>query len=311
MSAASSLVALVGPTASGKTAAALGLARALGAEILSCDSLAVYRGCDIGSAKPSVAERAQVPHHLVDIVDPDQPFTAAAYVRHADRAIEEIAGRGRPVLLAGGTGLYLRALVEGLFPSPPPDAEFRARLKQEAEQLGWPALHARLAAIDPRAAGRIAPQDRVRIERALEVHAQTGEPLSVLQERHRGAPRYRVLPFVLDPGMPELERRIERRVAAMLDEGLVEEARRLAERFGRTAKPLGALGYRESLDFLDGSLSADQLAPAISAATRQLARRQRTWFARYQGGPRGGGGWISRAEDLPLDRINAFLGGRS
>ncbi|MSP62869.1 MAG: tRNA (adenosine(37)-N6)-dimethylallyltransferase MiaA [Myxococcales bacterium] len=286
------LCAIAGPTASGKSALALALAEMLHCEIVSCDSLAVYRSLDIGTAKPTAAERARVPHHLLDVVSPDEEFTAARYVELADRALEDLASRGVPALVVGGSGLYLRALLEGLFPSPLPDPAIRAELKEEAARLGWPALHARLAVIDPAAAARIDPRDPIRIERALEVHRQTGEPLSVLQARHRAAsPRHDALVFVIDPPGEILESRIAARVEAMLrggpdtgsDAGLIGETRAALARFGPAIKPLGAVGYRETVAFLDGRLARADLPEAIRIATRRFAKRQRTWFRKQPG----------------------------
>jgi tRNA dimethylallyltransferase len=304
------LVVIAGPTAGGKTGLALDLAERWGAEIVSCDSVAVYRGCDIGAAKPSPAERARVPHHLLDVAEPDQRFSAADYVEQAERVIDEIAGRGRVVFVVGGTGLYLRALIDGLFPSPPPDPAFRAALREEAGHLGWPALHARLREVDPTAASRIAPTDPVRIERALEVHAQTGEPISALQARHRAEarPRYPTLTLLVDPGQEELDRRIGVRIERMLAEGLVEETRRLVARYGRAAKPLAAVGYKEVLAFLEGHLGEAHLGPAIQRATRHFARRQRTWFAKYEA-QREQVHLVVGPGDVPWDAVRAFLAG--
>ncbi|HEX2572957.1 MAG TPA: tRNA (adenosine(37)-N6)-dimethylallyltransferase MiaA [Polyangia bacterium] len=301
-------IVIAGPTAVGKTGLALEVAERWNAEIVSCDSVAVYRGCDVGAAKPSAAERARVPHHLLDVAAPDERFSAADYVEHADRAIAEISARGRPVIVVGGTGLYLRALVDGLFPSPPPDPVFRAALREEAERLGWPALHARLQALDPAAAARIAPTDPVRIERALEVHAQTGEPISALQARYRAEarPRYRTLTLLVDPGQEELDRRIALRIERMLAQGLVEETRRLVARHGRDAKPLAAVGYKEVLAFIDGHLGEAELGPAIQRATRHFARRQRTWFAKYEA-HREHVHPVAAPGDVPWDAIGAFL----
>lgn len=302
------LVVIAGPTAAGKSGLALEVAERWGAEIVSCDSVAVYRGCDVGAAKPGSAERARVLHHLLDVAAPDERFSAADYVERADRVIAEIAGRGRAVLVVGGTGLYLRALVDGLFPSPPPNPAFRAALREEAGRLGWPALHARLQALDPMAASRIAPTDPVRIERALEVHAQTGEPISALQERHRAAARlrYSTLTLLVDPGQEELDRRIGLRIERMLAEGLVEETRRLVARYGRDAKPLAAVGYKEVLAFLEGQMGEAELGSAIQRATRHFARRQRTWFAKYEA-HREHVHPVAVPGDVPWDALRAFL----
>jgi tRNA dimethylallyltransferase len=216
-------------------------------------------------------------------VDPVARFTAARYVELADRALGEIASRGAPAIVAGGTGLYLRALLEGIFPSPPPDPERRVRLQAEAARAGWPSLHARLAAVDPEAAARIHPNDPVRIERALEVFEQTGQPLSSLHARHARSPRHQALVMVIDPLPAELDRRIAARTEAMLAAGLVDETAALAARWGRTVKPLAALGYKEALAFLDGRLARAALPETIRIATRRFARRQRTWFKKQPG----------------------------
>lgn len=270
------ILVLAGPTASGKSAAAVALAERLGGEIVSCDSLAVYRELDVGTAKPTREERARVPHHLVDVVNPDEPFTAARYVELADKAIADM---DLPIVV-GGTGLYLRALTDGLFASPPPDPEIRARIKREAGEHGWPHLHERLKAIDPTSARRIQPNDPIRIERALEVFEQTGRPISALQAQ-TGAPRYHAVTFIVDPPREELERRIAERVKSMLQHGIVDEARAVAAKWGRDVKPLGAVGYKEALAFVDGKLT--DLEDAIRVATRRFAKRQRTWFAKVPG----------------------------
>jgi tRNA dimethylallyltransferase len=295
------LIAIAGPTASGKSAAAVALAEEVEGEIVSCDSLAVYRTLDVGTAKPSDEDRARIAHHLIDVVDPDQEFTAARYVELADRAIAEIVARGKVPVVAGGTGLYLRALTEGLFPSPPPDETIRARLKAEAARDGWPALHARLATIDPEAAARIAPTDPIRIERALEVFEQTGRTISSLHKETPPAPRYRTLTFLVDPPSEILEPRIAERTRAMLAAGLVDETRAALARYGRNIKPLGAVGYKEALAFLDGDLPERDLENAIRVATRRFAKRQRTWFAKVEGTR------IPDAGALPVDIIRRFL----
>lgn len=271
------MLAIVGPTASGKSAVALAVAEACGAEIVSCDSMQVYRGLDIGTAKPTAAERTRVPHHLIDVAEPDEPFSAARYAALADRAIAEIAARGRPVIVVGGTGLYLRALRWGLVDAPPRDDALRAQLyAEEAARPG--ALHARLAAVDPEAAGRLAPRDLVRVVRALEVHALTGRPISAHHAAHAPRERHPMQVFVLDPPRDVLDRRIAARTDEMLAAGWVDETRRLAARYGRAVAPLGAVGYREILMFLEGALAEAELRPAIVRATRHYARRQRTWF---------------------------------
>ena len=270
------MLAIVGRSASGKSALALRIARASGGEIVACDSMQVYRGLDIGTAKPSAAERAEVAHHLVDVVDPDQPFSAARYVELADRAIAEVRARGREPIVCGGTGLYLRALRWGLIEAPPRDERLRARLMEE--ELRAPgALHAQLAAVDPASASRIAPRDRVRVIRALEVFQLTGRPLSAHHAGHAPSERQPMKVAVLSPPASELEPRIVARTRAMLEAGLVDETRRAIARYGEVV-PLQAVGYREAAAFLDGKLAESELEPAIVRSTRRYARRQRTWF---------------------------------
>jgi tRNA dimethylallyltransferase len=277
------LVVIVGPTASGKTALALGLAdavRARGgeAEIVSADSQQVYRGMDVGTAKASPEERARVAHHLIDVVSPSEDMTAARFAALADAAIADIAARGRCPIVAGGTGLYVRALLHGLFEGPPADAALRARLERE----GAPALHARLGEVDPDAAARIDPNDLRRIVRALEVFELTGTPISVHQRAHdiRRAPRrYPTRVVGLDPPRAELARRIEERVAAMLAAGLLDEVRRLvADGHDLGRRAFDAIGYREARLHLRGELPRERIAETMTAATRRFARRQLAWF---------------------------------
>jgi tRNA dimethylallyltransferase len=274
------LLALVGPTAGGKTEFALELAARLDAEIVSVDSRQVYRRLDVGTAKPDRAARAAVVHHLIDVVEPDEPFDAARFAALARRAVADIVARGRRVLLCGGSGLYLRALTEGLCPAPPADPAVRAALARELASHGAAALHAELQALDPSAAARIAPRDAVRISRALEVVRLTGQPLSRWQQEHRFADQpYLVLTMVLCPPAAELEARIARRAAAMWDGGLVDEtAAVLAAGFASDLRPLQAIGYREAQRFLRGELAPSDALEQMRRATRQYAKRQRTWF---------------------------------
>ena len=295
------LVALCGPTASGKTLAAIALAERVGGEVVSCDSMAVYRGLDVGTAKPSEAERARVRHHLIDVADPDEAFTAARFAKLADDAIADCAARGVPVVVAGGTGLYLRALLHGLFEAPPPDPVLRARIKAEAAEIGWPALHGRLATFDPEAAARIAPSDPVRIERALEVFEQTGVPLSHHFAEQKRAPRYLMQVHLIDPPRTVLDQRIAARTDAMIAAGLVEETERALARWGRV-RPLSALGYKEAVQHLDGALDLPGMREAIRIATRRFGRRQRTWFAKEPDARP-----VADAEALPLDEMARFL----
>ena len=272
-------VLLLGPTASGKSALALRLAQQLPLEIVSIDSAQVYRGMDIGTAKPSAAERAAVPHHLIDIRDPAEPYSAAAFVRDATATIADIRARGRVPLVVGGTMLYAKALREGLAELPSADPALRSEIEADARALGWPALHARLAAIDPTTAARLKPNDRQRIQRALEICAQTGRPMSELLTAH-GASTPPVMIALLPADRAELHRRIAVRFDAMLAAGLVDEVRALRARGDLVADlpSMRSVGYRQAWKFLDGALAADEFRAAGIAATRQLAKRQITWL---------------------------------
>ena len=291
------LLGVVGPTAAGKSALALQLAEALGGEIVSCDALQIRAGLPILTAKPTAAELMRVPHHLIATLPIDQPATAAQYAAQADAAIAEIQGRGRPVIVCGGTGLYLRALRDGLFLGPGGDPALRAELRAKVAEHGLLALHARLQAIDPAAATRIAPADYVRIERALEVFQLTGRPISDWQadsqrERQQG-PRYRMLLVGVDPGPVVLRRRIAQRVEAMLAAGLLAEVEAALLAHGPLRYP--PLGYEQVRRHLAGELSLPALATEISQKTAQYARRQRTWFRREPEVSR----WVSL--DAPSD----------
>jgi tRNA dimethylallyltransferase len=274
------IVAILGPTASGKSALGLDLASGLDGEILSCDSVQVYRGLDIGTAKPTRADRDRVPHHLLDLVDPDEPYHAARWARDARTAIADVFARGKLPVLVGGTGLYFRALLRGLFDAPPPDPEIRRRHQEEARQQGTEALHRRLAEIDPEAAGRIRPADLVRISRALEVFEQTGVPLSALHRAAPPPPPLDCFTVVLDPAAAVLRTRISTRVDAMMESGWLDEVRALrAAGFGAT-RALQALGYRQLGQYLDGAMLLEEAVAATRQATIAYARRQRTWFQR-------------------------------
>ncbi|CAN7262363.1 tRNA (adenosine(37)-N6)-dimethylallyltransferase MiaA [Pseudoxanthomonas sp. LjRoot168] len=280
-------IAIMGPTASGKTAFALDVAARVGGEIVSVDSALVYRGLDIGAAKPTPEERARVPHHLLDVRDPWQAYSAAEFADDARRALDDIAARGRLPILAGGTGLYFQALLEGLAAMPAADAGVRADITAQAQSCGWPALHAELAKVDPVAAARIHATDPQRIQRALEVYRLTGRPISDLQNDARGARLpFRVLKLVLAPAdRAVLHARIARRFDLMLDAGFLDEVRRLRALPGMqaVAAPLDlpavrAVGYRQAWEFLDGQSTAADFRERAIAATRQLAKRQLTWL---------------------------------
>ncbi|HEY6909560.1 MAG TPA: tRNA (adenosine(37)-N6)-dimethylallyltransferase MiaA [Myxococcales bacterium] len=280
------LVVIAGPTASGKTALAVEMAERLGAEIVSADSQQCYRGLDAGTAKPGAEERRRAPHHLLDVADPEDQLDAARFVRLADAAIAEISARGKRVIVAGGTGLWIRALLRGLVDAPGASPDFRAALREQFESQGVPAVHRRLSAVDAEAAAKILPNDRVRIERALEVHALSGRPLSELQREHRfAAARYPALTFFLDPPREVLRERIEARTRRMFAEGgLRRETEWLIER--GAARALGIIGYAEMAEALrtgDFALAEER----ARARTWQYARRQRTWFAKDAGAPVG------------------------
>jgi tRNA dimethylallyltransferase len=303
------LIVVVGPTAAGKSALALALAERVGGEIVSADSQQVYVGMDIGTGKASAAERSRVAHHLLDVVRPDEQMTAARFVALADAAIAAIAARGRPVIVCGGTGLYVRALLLGLFEGPPADPELRAELAREAAEAGGPAhLWERLAGIDPEAAARIEPTDLIRITRALEVHALTGVPLSEHQRRHdhrHVAPRYPARLIGLAPERPALYARIDRRVETMMDSGLLDEVRRLREAgYGPGLRSQAAIGYAELHQHLDGGWPLGHAVARIQRNSRRYARRQLSW---YRGDSRVR--WHRDLGDVDLAELESYLGG--
>jgi tRNA dimethylallyltransferase len=274
-------VCLTGATACGKTDLALALADALPLEIVSMDSAMVYRGLDVGTAKPAPEIRRRVAHHLVDILDPSEAYSAGRFARDALEAVSEVAARGRLPLIVGGTLLYLRALRDGLAALPRADAAVRAALDAEARMLGWPALHERLAELDPAAAARIAPTDRQRIQRALEVHALTGRPLTELQRAAEKRGRLAVTAVALVPAdRADLSQRIERRFDAMVERGFVAEVETLRARGDLTPDlpALRAVGYRQIWAHLDGDCDWPEARRRAIVATRQFAKRQLTWL---------------------------------
>jgi len=277
----------MGPTASGKSAVALELARQFPVEIVSVDSAQVFRGMDIGTAKPSAADRAAVPHHLIDIIEPTQTYSAAQFRADALSLMHEITSRGRIPLLVGGTMLYFKALREGLSVLPQADAAVRSAIDTEARQRGWPALHAELARIDPTTAARLEPADAQRIQRALEVHRVTGRPMSELLARREAEPLpYRLVQISLLPSdRAALHRRIEARFDAMLRKGLVEELRSLRKRYAlRPGLPsMRCVGYRQVWQFLEGEITEAELRDRGVFATRRLAKRQLTWLRATEG----------------------------
>lgn len=304
------LIALMGPTAAGKTERALALAERWPMQIISVDSALVYRGLDIGSAKPSVELRQRHPHALIDIRDPDQPYSAAEFRADALAALENARRAGRVPLLVGGTGLYFRALFKGLSVLPAADPELRERLAARGRREGWAALHAELAARDPRAAARIHRNDPQRIQRALEVIALTGRPLSAQQAAAPERLPWRVLKLVLAPAeRAELHRRIELRLRLMLREGFLDEVEALLARYGDDpALPaLRAVGYRQACEHLRGAGDAAWFFERALYATRQLAKRQLTWLrSEYDAIWLDGG--HSQAATRLLDRVARHLG---
>lgn len=273
-------VLLLGPTACGKSALAMALAREIPLEIVSIDSAQVYRGMDIGTAKPSAAERTEVPHHLLDLRDPSEPYSAADFVRDAVRVIGEINARGKLPLVVGGTMLYAKALREGLSSLPSADAQVRARIEARAKELGWPALHAELARLDPATAARLPPNDSQRIQRALEVIELTGLPLSQLQNTPQKPPLRLATIALLPADRAELHRRIEQRFDAMLAAGFLDEVRALMARgdLDPDLPALRSVGYRQAWRHLLGDTTFDGFRAAGIATTRQLAKRQITWL---------------------------------
>ena len=277
---------LLGPTASGKTASALALARTLPVEIISVDSALVYRDMDIGTAKPSADERAACPHHLIDIVSPEDSYSAAQFRADATRLMDEITARGNIPLLAGGTMLYFKALREGVSDLPAADPALRRAIDDEAAARGWPALHAELARLDPAAAARLEPGDAQRIQRALEIFRLTGRPLAESYARKENAPLpCRLLPIALAPGdRSVLHARIAERFDAMLHAGFVDELRQLRAhyRLDPAMPSMRCVGYRQAWEYLDGDIGYDELRFKGIAATRQLAKRQLTWQRQFR-----------------------------
>jgi len=282
---ATPVACLLGPTASGKTAAALALAARRPVEIISVDSALVYREMDIGTAKPTPQERAAAPHHLIDIVDPANAYSAAEFRADALRLLGEISARGRVPLLVGGTMLYYKALTQGLNDLPPADAELRASLDADAAREGWPAMHARLAALDPVTAARLAPNDSQRIQRALEVFMLTGQPMSALLAAparvDNAASAWRFVPVALEPSdRSVLHARIEKRFDAMLAGGFVDEVVKLRERGDLSPEmpSMRCVGYRQVWEYLDGAVDYPTMRDKGIFATRQLCKRQLTWL---------------------------------
>jgi tRNA dimethylallyltransferase len=276
------LVVVLGPTASGKTALSLALAERFEGEIVNCDSVAMYCEFDLGTAKPTLSERSRAPHHLLDCVEPTNPITAGEYARQTRQVLGEIKARGRLPILVGGTGLYLRALLEGLFPGPQRSEELRERLRERAGSRGSNYLHRMLRRLDPAAAEKIHANDMAKLIRAIEVCLASRQRMTELwQQRGREPLRgFRILRLGLDPDRQALYDRINRRAQQMFDAGLIEETQRLLEKYGDAAGPLSSLGYKQAVQFLRGELTREQAVQAAQQAHRNYAKRQMTWFRR-------------------------------
>ena len=296
------LVAVVGPTATGKSALAVAIARAFDGEIVSCDSTAVYRGIDIGTDKPSIEERGGIPHHLIDVAEPTETYTAARYGHDAGAAVRDITARGRLPVLAGGTGFYYRALVRGLFPGPARDEGLRARLDRVANRRGVEALHRWLARVDPASALRLQPRDRKRLVRALEVYLITGSPLSSHFDATTSAiPGYRVLPIGLNLPREELRLRVARRVDEQIRRGVVAEVERLlAGGVPAAAHALSGLVYRQVLELIGAVRNLEATRELIVRENMRYARRQLIWF-RKEPDVR----WLQGAGETPSAQADA------
>ena len=306
------VIVLVGPTAIGKSRVAIEIAKALGTEVLTADSTQVYRGMDIGTDKPSFEERQEVPHRLIDLVNPNEPFNAGEYRRHAVTEIERLHREGRIPLVVGGTGLYIRALLRGLWPGP---AERRARatsvdwtvrrgLEREAKERGLAALYQELGEVDPERAQRVHPNDAVKVLRALEIFRQTGVPASQAHERHGFQERpFRGLVLGLTMDREALYRRIEERVHVEIEKGLVEETRRLlAQGYSRSLTSMKSLGYRQMAGFLEGDYDFDEAVRLLKRDTRHFAKRQMTWFRKEPEVQ-----WVSVSPDESTSNITARI----
>jgi len=276
------VIAIMGPTASGKTAAALEIARHYPAEIISVDSALVYRDMNIGTAKPNAAELAAVPHHLIDIIDPAESYSVAQFRKDTQRLVTEIQARGKLPLLVGGTMMYFKALMDGLDDLPGADPAIRAELDAEAARIGVPGLHARLATLDPETAARLKPQDSQRIQRALEIIAISGQPMSaLLAKQERAAPPFNMHAISLEPSdRAVLHQRIALRFDIMLKQGFIDEVKALKQRPDLHANlpSIRCVGYRQAWDYLDGITNLEEMRELGIIATRQLAKRQLTWL---------------------------------
>ena len=307
--AAGPVVVVTGPTASGKTSLAIEIARRFDGEIVNADSMQVFRYMDIGTAKPSLAQRAEVPHHVFDVVDPDVDYSAGRYAGDARRAAAGIHARGRVAILTGGTGLYIRSFLEGLIATGPPDPALREALEQEHERAvgeGDPyRLHDRLRELDPEAAARIHPNDARRTVRALEIAQGTGRAASALRDAHGFGDRpFRTLHLAIDPGRDAVNERIDARCRAMIEAGLLREVRALRDRgYGPELRPMKAIGYRHMNPVVDGLDTLANAEAAMRRGTRQFARRQRTWLRAVKGVE-----WLDPGDEpAVLARVERFL----
>jgi len=300
------IIVVCGPTGSGKTTIAIELAQAFSGEIVGADSVQIYRCLDIGTAKPTPEQRSKVPHHMVDIIDPDETFDAARYAGMARQAISQLARRGIIPFVVGGTGFYIKALTQGLFPSRPVDMHVRERLREEARTSGSSALYQRLLLCDPDACKRIHPNDTYRIIRALEIREGTGKAMSAFHQSHGFADRpFDVLKIGLYADRDILYNRINRRVDAMIEDGLVDEVRGLLARgYAADLKSMQAIGYRHVVDFLQGRLDWEEAVRTLKRDTRRYAKRQLTWFNRDPAIS-----WVDPGSRGEIAReIGAFLG---
>lgn len=278
------LVVILGPTASGKTALSIVLAEKFRGEIVNCDSVAMYREFEIGTAKPAAAERARAPHHLFDVIDPAEEMTAGEYARRARQVLGEIKSRNHLPIIVGGTGLYLRALLEGLFPGPQRSVELRERLREKAAKRGPGYLHRILSRLDRGAAEKIHANDAPKLIRAIEVCLASRQKMTELWQQGRDPLQgFRILRLGLDPDRAALYDRINGRAIQMFDAGLIEETERLLQKYGAAAWPLRSLGYRQAVQFLRGELDREQALQAAQQAHRNYAKRQMTWFRREPG----------------------------
>ncbi|MEL6104880.1 MAG: tRNA (adenosine(37)-N6)-dimethylallyltransferase MiaA [Planctomycetota bacterium] len=280
------VVVLTGPTASGKTALALEVAERLNGEILSLDSIAVYHGMDIGTAKPSETDRERVAHHMIDLVTPDEDYSVARYLQEAHRIVDDLAANGRKAIFVGGTPMFLKAVLRGFDPGPPPDWDFRKSVEQDLERYGQEALRRRLIQVDPLSAAKIDPGDTRRMIRALEVSKSTGRPLSHRQiQFERARPASSCCVFALQWPRKELHERINQRVDRMFEQGLIDEVKSLLEQYELSRTAVQAVGYREVIEWLradqNGGALPQTVRESIAAHTRQLARRQETWFRSF------------------------------